>query len=163
MKPRLLISAIIAGILAGCYAADATMPSLTPKPNPRTPGACKAWAAKQDEDAIYMWGTEEDGTHSRSIALDRLARSCLGQRPPDIIGFGSSIGFDESYCAKHAAIKLCKELSRPPDYNAKTMHDGDCTKARDLAACIKRESERLLKAGCGDTYTEAKTVKCQVE
>ena len=108
MKRLSLISLAIAVVALTRQAADATMPLLTPKPNSRTSASCKAWAATQDEDAIYMWGTEENGTHSSSVALDRLSRSCMGEQPPDIVGFGSSVGFDKAFCAKHSAIQLCK-------------------------------------------------------
>ena len=89
--------------------AHANTPLLTPKPKKPSQAACREWAAKQDDDAIEMWGTQEDGTSSRISALDRLARSCMGQRPPEIIGFGSSAGFDDEYCKRHPKFKLCQE------------------------------------------------------
>jgi hypothetical protein len=90
-------------------AAHATMPVLTPNPKIPSPTACEEWAAKQDADAIEMWGIQENGTSSRAVAIHRLARSCLGQRPPEIVGFGSSVGFDDAYCEKHPNIKLCRD------------------------------------------------------
>jgi hypothetical protein len=90
------------------------MPRLTPEPNPATPKACKEWAAKQDNapdnDAIEMWGIQEDGTSSRDVALRRLFLHCLGQHPPEIVGFGSSVGFNETYCRNHPKFKICKDF-----------------------------------------------------
>lgn len=90
--------------------AHATMPLLTPNPKPPTTAACKAWAAEQDADAIQMWGIQEDGTSSRAVALRRLSDSCVGRSPPEIVGFGSSAGFDATYCGKHPKAKLCKNI-----------------------------------------------------
>ena len=103
---KLLFALLILGISDN--PANATMPLLTPKPKNPTPAACKAWAATQDDDAMEMWGIQEDGTSSRTVAIDRLARSCMGQRPPEIVGFGSSVGFDKSYCRNHPTFKICK-------------------------------------------------------
>jgi hypothetical protein len=85
------------------------MPLLTPKPNPASAETCQKWAASQDDDAIEMWGIQENGSSSRDIALLRLALSCLGDRPPEIVGFGSSAGFDASYCKKHRGAPICKK------------------------------------------------------
>jgi hypothetical protein len=109
MRKVLFVSTLVTTVMVGLNAADATMPLLTPKPQNPSLAACGAWAAKQDDDAIEMWGIQEDGTSSRAIAIDRLARSCMGQRPPEIVGFGSSVGFNEAYCEKHSTIKLCKD------------------------------------------------------
>jgi hypothetical protein len=87
--------------------ARATMPLLTAEPKPATPDACRAWASSQDEDAIELWGIEEDGTSSPEVAVQRLYLSCLGQQPPEIVGFGSSVGFNEAYCKKHPKQKIC--------------------------------------------------------
>src|SRR5262245_25058100 len=94
-------------LLISATTASATMPLLTPKPTPATPDACRAWASEQDEDTIYMWGTQEDGTNSPEVAVERLTRSCMGHPTPEIVGFGSSVGFDEAYCKKHGDQKIC--------------------------------------------------------
>lgn len=108
MLPRL--SAILTFALLIASSAHATAPELTPTPKPPTSEACKAWAAKQDSDAIYMWGRRKNGESSREIALQRLTLSCLGHRPPEIVNFGSSAGFDEAYCRKHSRFKICKDV-----------------------------------------------------
>jgi hypothetical protein len=105
MKYLTAISFFAAIVLA--TAAHATMPVLTATPKPATPESCKAWASSQDEDAIWMWGTQEDGTTSEVVALQRLTASCLGEEPPEIVGFGSSVGFDDAYCEKHPQQKIC--------------------------------------------------------
>jgi hypothetical protein len=89
--------------------ASATMPTLTPTPDPATPDACKAWAASQDEDAIEMWGIQESGDSSPEIAVQRLALFCQGDQPPEIVGFGSSVGFDDAYCQNHPKQKICAD------------------------------------------------------
>jgi hypothetical protein len=101
-------AAIIA--LAFLSPAYATMPALTPAPDSPNPISSEKWAAEQDDDAIEMWGTQENGISSRTVALHRLADSCMGHEPPDIIGFGSSAGFDRAYCKKHTSSKLCKDV-----------------------------------------------------
>lgn len=88
--------------------AQATMPPLTPTPKPASHSACERWAARQDEDAIYMWGTMEAGGTSKPFAITRLTAFCMGGEKPDIIGFGSSVGFDDAYCAKHRAAPICQ-------------------------------------------------------
>lgn len=100
-------------VLLFTHTAMATGPPLTPKPKLATLEACASWASRQDDDAVYMWGTQEDGSHRRALALERLTRSCMGGRPPEIVNFGSSAGFDLTYCRKHpAAAKLCKDVPR---------------------------------------------------
>jgi hypothetical protein len=93
---KLNLTAIVF-VLVLATSANATMPMLTPDPKPATPDACRAWAAEQSEDAIEMWGQLEDGTRSREIALQRLTDSCLGKDVPEIVAFGSSIGFNLGY------------------------------------------------------------------
>jgi hypothetical protein len=88
-------------------AAHATMPTLTGKPKPASPIACKDWAAKQDEEAINMWGIQEDGTSPKAVALERLSNFCLGKGSPAIVGFGSSAGFNDAYCKKRPRTKIC--------------------------------------------------------
>lgn len=98
----------IAMVLALSTPALATMPLLTPEPKPPSVAACRAWAVTQDEEAIDMWGRLESGKSSRRLGIKRLAGSCMGHRPPEITGLGSSAGFDESYCNEHRRIKACK-------------------------------------------------------
>jgi hypothetical protein len=108
--------AILMFTLLVTTSAYATMPRLTPEPKPATPTTCKEWAAKQDNapdnDALEMWGIQENGISSRDVALRRLFLYCLGQSPPEIVGFGSSVGFNEAYCEKHPTTKLCKDYKR---------------------------------------------------
>ncbi|HZP09218.1 hypothetical protein, partial [Methyloceanibacter sp.] len=61
---------------------------------------------------IYMWSTQEDGTHPPEVGLNRLTLYCMGQDRPEIVGFGSSIGFDTAYCDRHPGIKLCEHLPK---------------------------------------------------
>ena len=88
--------------------AYATMPVLTDAPNTKSIASCSAWAKKQSEDAIDMWGIQEDGTTSPSAAVRRLTDSCLGKKKPDVVGFGSSAGYSDYYCSKHSKTKLCQ-------------------------------------------------------
>jgi hypothetical protein len=101
-----LIALLVVIVVMGV--AHATMPTLTPTPSHPTEEACGTWAAAQDDDAIYMWGMQKDGTTSKEVAINRLAGSCMGTKPPAIVGFGSSDGFDQAYCKNHAAQKICK-------------------------------------------------------
>ena len=39
--------------------------------------------------------------------MQRLVDSCLGQEPPEIVGFDSSVGFNLTYCEKHPKQKIC--------------------------------------------------------
>jgi hypothetical protein len=118
-------------------AANATMPSLSPKPPVRSLSACQGWAAKQSDDAIEMWGILEHGSTSRDIAVGRLTRSCMGGPAPEIVGFGSSAGFNQEYCRKHQASKICKDSTvqalKPEDtiLTVKTTY-GDLFVVRDV-------------------------------
>lgn len=91
------------------FPAYATMPLLTEKPASPNQTSCEKWAAEQDDDAIEMWGIQDSGISSRTAALRRLARSCLGKRQPSIVGFGSSVGFDDAYCEQHKTAQVCKK------------------------------------------------------
>ena len=55
-----------------------------------------------------MWGVLKDGGTSRDVGLMRLVLSCLGDEQPEIVGFGSSAGYDESFCEKHADYGVCR-------------------------------------------------------
>jgi hypothetical protein len=107
MMKRLLAFALL---LVLATSANATMPMLTPDPKPATPDSCRAWAAEQDEDAIDIWGIQEDGTSSPDVALQRLTDSCLGKDPPEIVGFGSSVGVNLGYCERHPEQKICVDF-----------------------------------------------------
>ena len=93
--------------------ALANMPMLTDQPRPPSPMACKEWATKQGDEALVMWGIQEDGKSSRAVGLNRLASYCMGQPKPEIVGFGSSAGFDRDYCSKHQEQDLCIARQRP--------------------------------------------------
>jgi hypothetical protein len=88
----------------------ATMPLLTDEPKPATLETCRIWADKQSQDAIDMWGVQEDGTYSDEVALERLYQKCLGYEPPEIVGFESSIGFNITYCEMHPTQKICDDF-----------------------------------------------------
>jgi hypothetical protein len=47
-------------------------------------------------------GILDDGNSDRAVAVRRLADDCLGKPKPDIVGFGSSTGFDKDYCRHHS-------------------------------------------------------------
>jgi hypothetical protein len=96
----------------------ANMPMLTDEPRPSSPAACKEWAAKQDDEALEMWGIQEDGKSSRGVGINRLASYCMGQPKPEIVGFGSSAGFDRDYCKKHQEQDLC--TARPKNVTSDT-------------------------------------------
>ena len=85
----------------------ATMPLLTAKPVPATSSTCAQWAEEQDEDALYMWGQQEDGISSNDIAKLRLRLHCLGEDIPAIVTFGSSVGASHAFCSTHATYLIC--------------------------------------------------------
>jgi hypothetical protein len=114
-KMRLGISFLSTGLLFSVVvAAHATMPALTPVPGRPTPDSCRAWAAAQSIEAIDMWGIKEDGSSSRDVAVLRLATSCMGGGYPEIVGFGSSAGFDQEYCARHPDAGVCAPQKSKP-------------------------------------------------
>jgi hypothetical protein len=88
------------------------MPTLTPMPQQRSPEEYDLWAKRQSDPAFEMWGLQVDGRSSKDVAVDRLASYCLGQKPPEIVGFGSSIGFTEDYCTRHPKTRICREFHR---------------------------------------------------
>ncbi len=87
--------------------ALATMPTLTELPKPAQPSACHTWASKQSQDAFDMWGIENSGSTTRGVAIDRLSTYCMGGKSPDIVGFGSSVGFNDGYCNVHRGTTIC--------------------------------------------------------
>jgi hypothetical protein len=105
-------------LTAASVPALATMPSLSDPPKTRTPQACKAWARHEafvNEDAREMWGTLDTGETDPKVAVDRLTDDCLGKPVPDIVYFGSSAGFAETYCQKHKQQKICSNLNNTQD------------------------------------------------
>ncbi len=104
---RTLVGPLAVATWIGATSARATMPMLNDTPRQRSPVTCKDWAAGQDDDALEMWGIQESGSSSRDVAIDRLTRFCLGKKSPDIVGFGSSAGFDEAYCENHKKAAIC--------------------------------------------------------
>lgn len=107
MSVKSLVLSIIFLTELATSSAFANMPMLTEKPIEPSLQACNGWAAKQDDEALEMWGIEENGKSSRVVALKRLAGLCMGEKAPDIVGFGSSVGFDRDYCKKHRQQKVC--------------------------------------------------------
>lgn len=99
----------IATLAAMAVPAWATMPLLGEKPPIRTDAACWAWAEEQakDEEVAFMWGILDDGNSDRAVAVRRLADDCLGKPKPEIVGIGSSAGFDRDYCRRHPRQKIC--------------------------------------------------------
>jgi hypothetical protein len=94
-------------ILMAAGSVYATVPMLTEQPTPASSVACKEWAARQDDEALEMWGIQEDGQSSRTVGINRLASYCMGLPKPEIVGFGSSAGFDRDYCKRHKKQDLC--------------------------------------------------------
>jgi hypothetical protein len=54
-----------------------------------------------------MWGVQETGKSSPDLAQNRLLGYCLGEPTPEIVGFGSSAGFDKEYCRRHPSAGIC--------------------------------------------------------
>lgn len=108
------LTLVLMGIVFGSVSlrAYATMPLLTTQPVPATGSSCEKWAAEQDEDALYMWGQQEDGTSSNEVAKLRLTLHCLGEQIPPIVTFGSSPGASQAFCADHATTPICEGV--PP-------------------------------------------------
>ncbi len=91
--------------------ALATMPSLTEEPSKKTEKSCKKWALaqKNSDDAYYLWGIMPDGKSSDEVAYARLFNYCLTGERPEIVGFGSSAGFDQLYCENHKDQQICAD------------------------------------------------------
>jgi hypothetical protein len=98
-----------AALVVTAAPALATMPLLGDMPSRRTDEACWAWADPQtkNEDVAFMWGILDDGNSDRAVAVRRLADDCLGKPKAEIVGFGSSAGFDRDYCRRHSRQKIC--------------------------------------------------------
>lgn len=104
---RTALAALALVVAAG--EAQAMMPSLTDLPRDRTMLTCQQWATSQDEEAIYMWGLLESGKTSEDVGRLRLALSCLGDRPPEIVGFGSSVGAADQFCKTRPRVPVCRD------------------------------------------------------
>ena len=103
---RYALAAVI--VVAAASSAQAMMPSLSDLPRDRTMLTCQQWAGSQDEEAIYMWGLLESGKTSEDVGRLRLALMCLGDRPPEIINFGSSVGAADQYCKHRLRAPICQ-------------------------------------------------------
>jgi len=88
--------------------ALATMPLLSEQPSEKSAPACEQWAKAQDDDALEMWGVQDSGRASREVGLNRLKNFCMSGEKSEIVGFGSSAGFDAAYCRKHKTSRLCR-------------------------------------------------------
>ena len=101
-------TALVALALVGSVTvATATMEPLTPLPAQVSGEVCRAWAANQSDDATYRWGMMDSGESSKDLAAARLTASCLGDPKPEIVGLGSSVGFDRAYCQRHPKAGVC--------------------------------------------------------
>lgn len=60
-----------------------------------------------------MWGVQQDGGGSYELGVHRLTSQCLGEPILDIVGFGSSVGFDDKYCSRHRNVPICTGSSNP--------------------------------------------------
>jgi hypothetical protein len=109
MRSKAAIAGLFVVFAFNAPFAFATAPVLTTKPSPPSLSSCQAWADRQSEDALDMWGQKSDGASSRDIAVLRLALFCLGDTPPQIVDFGSSIGFDDIYCRSHKREAICAQ------------------------------------------------------
>ena len=109
IRGELRVLAMASAMMMAGPPAFASMPMLSALPMPATLNACQVWAGKQDGDAIEMWGTQERGGSSRDLGLSRLTASCMGDKPPEIVGFYSSAGAADAFCAKHPAAGICKD------------------------------------------------------
>jgi len=106
---RFCNTAIVLSFLFAPRIGFASMPALTPKPEPSGLKACQQWALDQDEDVKWMWGIKPNGSHLLDVGMARLVLHCLGDTVPDIVGFGSSIGFDTHFCDNHSETRICQE------------------------------------------------------
>ena len=95
-------------LAAGTTGSLANMPMLTPLPSPASAEACQRWAASQGEESREMWGVMESGKYQLDVGTLRLSLMCLGDKPPAIVGFGSSAGGDAAYCKANPRTPICK-------------------------------------------------------
>lgn len=108
---RLALFTIVTAAASVPEPALATMPNITELPKPAQPSACHTWASNQSQDAFDMWGIEDSGSTTRGVAIDRLTIYCMGGKPPEIVGFGSSVGFNDAYCDAHHGTTICNNYT----------------------------------------------------
>lgn len=108
--------------------ALATMPTLTDEPAHKTVRTCKLWAKAQraQSDAYEMWGILSDGETADEVAYLRLFAYCLTGDTAEIVGFGSSAGFNESYCQKHSDQPICKASAEVGSTGTAKMANSNC-------------------------------------
>ncbi len=104
---RYALAAVI--LVIATVPAMANMPMLTPLPSLPTAETCQQWAAAQGEEAREMWGVMESGKYLPEVGTLRLALMCLGDKPPAIVGFGSSAGGDAAYCKANPRTAICRQ------------------------------------------------------
>ncbi len=54
-----------------------------------------------------MWGLLDSGGHADAVGIERLALSCMDGTRPEIVGLGSSAGYDDFYCRKYPRVAIC--------------------------------------------------------
>lgn len=139
------------GLLGAVGPVFAAMPGLSAFPKSRTLASCAAWAGIQGDDAIAMWGTQEVGGSSQDLAISRLTTTCLGDAAPEIVGFYSSAGAADAFCAKHKDAGICRlrdkhAAAEPADAGKPTWH-GD----KDLVEYgVEGTDDRSLRLVCKD-------------
>ena len=111
MKRSLTVTLLLIGVTP----VLATLPKLTDKPPVINSGSCARWATNQNPAVVYpIWGIQEDGSVSNAVAIKRLVDVCMGKPMPEILGFGTSAGFEKNYCGRHPTFGICKKYAVPP-------------------------------------------------
>ena len=147
-----VVAAMAGAALVGVVGpAIASMPALSEFPKSRTFDSCRAWAGIQDDDAVSMWGTQENGSSSHDLALSRLTATCLGEAAPEIVGFYSSVGAADAFCAKHGAAEICRArtkvaVAEPTDSDKPTWHGGK----QLIEYGVEGTDDRSLRLSCKD-------------
>lgn len=149
---QLIVAAVVGvGLLGAIGPTFASTPMLSDLPKSRTLDSCKIWAGRQDDDAIDMWGTQENGSSSHDLAISRLTTTCLGDAAPEIVGFYSSVGAADAFCAKHAGTGICRSRTQraaaePADADKPTWH-GD---KQMIEYGVEGTDDRSLRLACKD-------------
>jgi hypothetical protein len=73
----------------------------------RAAGRAVEGAVSRGTRAAAAFGTGGLTSGILAVAVRRLADDCLGKPKPEIVGFGSSAGFDRDYCRHHPRQKIC--------------------------------------------------------
>jgi hypothetical protein len=103
-------SAVVSIVFAGAASQSiAAASELSAMPAVKSQATCHDWAAEQNSDTIYAWGQQDTGQSSESIALSRLTGYCQGSPAPEVVRFGSSVGFDNRYCRHHRQAAICTQ------------------------------------------------------